>query len=248
MATKNTTKSTPLNSSLFNTSVSCVTVSLCCLNFFQFDGLLSAGKIHSPTILIIAASELIRWATNKFVFALDASSKDFVISGARNASATSKSTSVASNIKNTCKLFVLLTTFTLVYALVCILMGASYHNRYEETLVLSAILTALTVFPVGLFLGASKTLQYLFYDTFELNCRLDVAHLESLQYNALGALIGAWAGSVVAPLDWDRDWQTYPIPNVMGALIGFAGANIHNLLWSVIYMSNESVSDQKKTT
>lgn len=29
---------------------------------------------------------------------------------------------------------------------------------------------------------------------------------------------GAWASSVVIPLDWNRAWQQWPIPNVVGAL------------------------------
>lgn len=247
MATKNSTNKYPIQFTPFNTLISCLAVSLCCVNFFQFDGLLSAGKIHSPTILIVIASELIRWAVNKFVFRLDASSKDFPISGARSANAAAKHTSIVSNIKNACKLSGLLSTFTLFYALICILMGASYQRNYEETLMLSTVLTAFTILPIGLFLGPSKTLQYLFYDTFELSCRVEVSHLELLQYNALGTLIGAWAGSVVAPLDWDRDWQIYPIPNIVGALIGFIFANVHTLLSSAIHMTRDPISIDKKT-
>lgn len=248
MATKNPPNTNPINFTPFNTLISCVSVSLCCVNFFQFDGLLSSGKIHSPTILIVVASEMIRWIVNKFVFRLDASSKDFTVLGARNINATAKHTSIVTNIKNACKLSGLLSTFTLFYALICILMGASYQSNYEETLMLSAVLTAFTIFPIGLFLGPSKTLQYLFYDTFELSCRIEVSHLEFLQYNALGTLIGAWAGSIVAPLDWDRDWQVYPIPNIVGALIGFIFANIHSLLSSAIYMTRDHpVSSDKKS-
>lgn len=33
-------------------------------------------------------------------------------------------------------------------------------------------------------------------------------------------VIGAWASCVVIPLDWDRDWQAWPIPVVVGAYIG----------------------------
>lgn len=247
MATKNSPNTSPINSTPFNTLISCVSVSLCCVNFFQLDGLLAAGKIHSPTILIVVASELMRWAINKFAFRLDASAKEFPIPGARNANAATKHPSIVSNIKNACKLSGLLSTFTLFYALICILMGASYQSNYEETLMLSAVLTAFTILPIGLFLGPSKTLHYLFYDTFELSCRMEVSHLELLQYNALGTLIGAWAGSVVAPLDWDRDWQVYPIPNIVGALIGFIFANIHSLLSSAIHMTREPITSDKKT-
>lgn len=247
MTTRIPTKTHPINSTPIQTLISCVSVSLCCVNFFPFDGLLSAGKIHSPTIVIVVACEFIRWAINKFVFRLDASSKEYSFSGVKNANASAKRLSIVSNIKNACTLSGLLSIFTLFYALICILMGASYQKGYEETLMLSAVLTAFTILPIGLFLGPSKTLQYLFYDTFELSCHIEVAHLEMMQYNALGTLIGAWAGSVVAPLDWDRDWQAYPIPNILGALVGFIFANFHNLISSALRMAEEPVSSDKKT-
>ncbi len=36
----------------------------------------------------------------------------------------------------------------------------------------------------------------------------------------LAALGGAWLGSCAMPLDWDRWWQAWPIPNTFGALAG----------------------------
>lgn len=33
-------------------------------------------------------------------------------------------------------------------------------------------------------------------------------------------VIGAWSSCVVIPLDWDRDWQAWPIPVVVGAYVG----------------------------
>ena len=31
-------------------------------------------------------------------------------------------------------------------------------------------------------------------------------------------IIGAWAGCVVIPLDWQRKWQAWPIPNILAGL------------------------------
>jgi len=39
---------------------------------------------------------------------------------------------------------------------------------------------------------------------------------------ALGALVGAWAGAVPIPLDWDREWQKFPVTIVVGAYLGWA--------------------------
>ena len=37
---------------------------------------------------------------------------------------------------------------------------------------------------------------------------------------AFGAVVGSWAGAWLVPLDWDRPWQTHPLPGVYGALVG----------------------------
>lgn len=243
MATKNILQSSA-KLQFINIVISYFTVLLCACNYFYLDGLLNTGKLNSPTLLIITVNELIRWFINKFVFNLDANSKEYALTG--NIRVNPKKSSFLKNIKNACKLSGLLSTFTVFYALVCILLGASYLNRYEETLILSALLTSFTILPICLFLGPTRTLQYLFYDTFELNSRIEVTHLELLQYNALGTLIGAWSGSVVAPLDWDREWQAYPIPNMVGGLIGFTIANTHTMLSLMVDWTKRSMDRGKK--
>ncbi|KAK8154464.1 GPI biosynthesis protein family Pig-F-domain-containing protein [Phyllosticta citrichinensis] len=39
---------------------------------------------------------------------------------------------------------------------------------------------------------------------------------------AVGAVVGAWAGAVPIPLDWDREWQKWPVTIVCGAYAGYA--------------------------
>ncbi|OJD29726.1 gpi biosynthesis protein family pig-f [Diplodia corticola] len=39
---------------------------------------------------------------------------------------------------------------------------------------------------------------------------------------AIGTLFGAWAGAVPIPLDWDREWQKWPVTIVCGAYAGYA--------------------------
>ncbi|KAF2490104.1 hypothetical protein BU16DRAFT_471018 [Lophium mytilinum] len=38
----------------------------------------------------------------------------------------------------------------------------------------------------------------------------------------VGTLVGAWAGAVPIPLDWDREWQKWPVTIVTGAYAGYA--------------------------
>lgn len=225
-------------------------VMFCTISFFEDDTFVRTGKMHSPITLILAAGELLRWSISKYAFGLDVSIKDVSISGTRSIS--SKNLTVVAHIKNVCKLCILFVTFVAVYIVMCILMGAPYHQNYEETLTLSILLTTLTILPIGLFLGPSKTIQYLFYDSFELTSTFDLWQLELLQYNAFGTLVGAWTGSVVVPLDWDRPWQIYPIPNIVGAILGFSIVNIHTFLSSIVKISDQMIdmsliSNDKKT-
>jgi len=37
---------------------------------------------------------------------------------------------------------------------------------------------------------------------------------------SVGTLLGAWLGAVPIPLDWDREWQKWPITIVTGAYVG----------------------------
>ena len=37
----------------------------------------------------------------------------------------------------------------------------------------------------------------------------------------VGVLLGAWLGAVPIPLDWDREWQKWPVTIVTGAYAGW---------------------------
>jgi GPI ethanolamine phosphate transferase 2/3 subunit F len=38
---------------------------------------------------------------------------------------------------------------------------------------------------------------------------------------AVGCFLGAWLGAVPIPLDWDREWQKWPVTIVTGAYAGY---------------------------
>ncbi|KAI4844064.1 hypothetical protein E4T45_08310 [Aureobasidium sp. EXF-8846] len=42
----------------------------------------------------------------------------------------------------------------------------------------------------------------------------------------VGTLIGAWVGAVPIPLDWDREWQKWPVTILAGAYVGYAVGKI----------------------
>ncbi|KAI4191987.1 MAG: hypothetical protein LQ348_003316, partial [Seirophora lacunosa] len=38
----------------------------------------------------------------------------------------------------------------------------------------------------------------------------------------VGTVVGAWLGAVPIPLDWDREWQKWPVTIITGAYVGWA--------------------------
>ena len=48
------------------------------------------------------------------------------------------------------------------------------------------------------------------------------APLDEVFGGALGAVLGAWLGAVPIPLDWDREWQKWPVTIVVGLYMGYA--------------------------
>lgn len=38
----------------------------------------------------------------------------------------------------------------------------------------------------------------------------------------VGACVGAWLGAVPIPLDWDREWQKWPVTILCGIYAGYA--------------------------
>lgn len=133
-----------------------------------------------------------------------------------------------------------------LYGFSCILLGAPVLQDYEQTCVLSMILTLLTVSPLVFMLGAGGTLQVWFCEKVENIVKAEEVYISLYKYHAIGAVVGAWVGSVVVPLDWDKDWQEYPIPNVIGAFCGsgiatiISTASVLHRIWSSILCQRKS--------
>lgn len=44
--------------------------------------------------------------------------------------------------------------------------------------------------------------------------------MDEVYGQALGALAGAWVGAIPIPLDWDREWQKWPVTIICGMYLG----------------------------
>lgn len=137
----------------------------------------------------------------------------------------------STRLRELAKSSALLVASVFAFSFLIIAQGAPVLDQYAETFALAVLLTILAVLPIVQFLGVHNSLQVLRSgsDLGFIN-KLDGAYLDTCKVTAAGVLFGAWAGSIAYPLDWDRSWQAYPIPNVIGAIGGFALANVYQLM------------------
>lgn len=220
---------------VLHSSITIATLLVCSLYLFIFDGLIEIGNLwKSPTIPLLIASELSKWFVNVKCFKLVGRPKHIPSAYQRR-----ESNSI-DHIKNVFGIIVTLVAFFFVYAFACIIFGAAIIEHLLGTISLSIVLVTLTVLPLVLYLGGKATWELLFCDQFELTSKTQVAYLEYVQNNALVCLFGAWVASIVAPLDWDRDWQNYPTPNVCGACMAVAVSNVY---WLIVGVGNRFARD-----
>lgn len=96
-----------------------------------------------------------------------------------------------------------------------VLFGADFFGNIESTLIFSCIITTFAVVPLFFETGTKCLLLILFqHKTTQFSQKITL----SVSYCVI---IGAWFGAFVIPLDWNRSWQVWPIPCVVGALLGY---------------------------
>lgn len=110
-----------------------------------------------------------------------------------------------------------------IYA-IAVLLGSPILVFQLQTYLLSLHLAFLVTFPL--------IVIYKFNSGHWISLIVDISDYMFLISNpiyvvALLSAVGAWSGVLTIPLDWDRDWQMYPISLVLGAYFGgFVGGII----------------------
>ncbi|XXH03617.1 Translin-1 [Hypoxylon texense] len=100
---------------------------------------------------------------------------------------------------------------TLALYAVLVLFGAPFLTHVPHTLLCSMHLALLGLFPLFYTRGVSNK------DWLEiLSAR---APLDEAFGGLMGTCIGAWLGAVPIPLDWDREWQKWPV-TILGGMYG----------------------------
>jgi len=114
-----------------------------------------------------------------------------------------------STCSSLCTLIVEHVTLSALVQFVAICFGAPLFQTAHQTLLLSTFIGFLLI------LSLQKTTPLKVPSVHWL------AHLLNPISNRL-AIIGAWMGAFVIPLDWDRDWQVWPVPCLGSTWIGFS--------------------------
>ncbi|CAG9795029.1 unnamed protein product [Diatraea saccharalis] len=183
------------------------------ITFISYKGLLySVGNGSSFYILVlIFLAELL---------------KSFYLSSTGEAVQTKKNKANKSTVSDILKSFVFLLVVLFSFFIGIILFGAPILECHEETLMLSALITLLAVFPLIAHCGVEISMQLLF----GIKSYTKNTIVQMLINNALLTLCGAWLGAVVIPLDWNTPWQKWPIPCYLGAVAGYLLSNVLTVL------------------
>ena len=100
-------------------------------------------------------------------------------------------------------------------------VGRLAAELIEQTALLAALLACLVSVPLACVLPQTPP-----YFTLLTELRPETRREALALYPALGAIWGAWIGALVIPLDWDRPWQAYPNPCVVGACVGHSAGHL----------------------
>ncbi|KAJ4306248.1 Glycosylphosphatidylinositol (GPI) anchor assembly protein [Collariella sp. IMI 366227] len=101
----------------------------------------------------------------------------------------------------------------LIYAIL-ILFGAPFLTHSSHTFLCAAHLAVLALFPLFYVHGVDGA-AWKAVGGFS-------APLDEVFGGMVGAVVGAWLGAVPIPLDWDRDWQRWPVTILAGMFGGSA--------------------------
>ncbi|KAK6332477.1 hypothetical protein TWF730_004145 [Orbilia blumenaviensis] len=118
-------------------------------------------------------------------------------------------------------LFLALLVGTPAIFVVIVLLGAPITADLSHTVLCAAHLSVLAGLPLvySYHVQGSK-----WRDIVSLNLPMDEVY-----GGALGACLGAWLGAIPIPLDWDRDWQRWPVTIVVGIYAGYAVGRLGGL-------------------
>ncbi|KAF2026851.1 glycosylphosphatidylinositol anchor biosynthesis protein 11 [Setomelanomma holmii] len=95
-----------------------------------------------------------------------------------------------------------------------VLFGAPVTTHHLHTLLCGAHIALLSTLPLVYVHGVNG-------ETWRQIVAL-LLPVDEVYGGLIGTVLGAWLGAIPIPLDWDREWQKWPVTIVTGAYIGYA--------------------------
>ncbi|KAK5799710.1 GPI biosynthesis protein family Pig-F-domain-containing protein [Linnemannia elongata] len=128
---------------------------------------------------------------------------------------------------------------TLICHIFAVLFGAGIFNQAKETSQLAVYLSLLTFYPASFILGTDlKSWLRIFVHN------SPGTYTEAAFYcQGMMTIFGAWLGSIVIPLDWDRPWQAWPVPCVLGAFMFYCIGTVVGLVVSIVMRQRAARSE-----
>lgn len=124
-----------------------------------------------------------------------------------------------------------------------VLFGAPVTAKQEQTFAFSALITAVLVTPSAVQLG-SNILPLLLTDCADTELFGAVDVYEKNNFRA--TILGAFVGTAVIPLDWETEWQLWPIPCSVGLIGGHLLANVYEIIcWQFKSLKKYSTKKSK---
>ncbi|KAF6811274.1 GPI biosynthesis protein family Pig-F [Colletotrichum sojae] len=102
---------------------------------------------------------------------------------------------------------------TPIIHVVLVLFGAPFLTHVAHTLLCSAHVALLALFPLFYVHGVDAAAW--------LAIASAQAPLDEAYGGLVGGLLGVWLGAVPIPLDWDREWQKWPVTILCGLYAGY---------------------------
>lgn len=201
---------------LFHCSITCIYFAGILIYMHFSDNLYELGTYKFISILsTLVFAELIKLSFTSL-------QTDHLPVGKLESSHSTKSKkTLGKSVKDSLKFVLAIVGITIIYYIAIVLFGAPLLTHHEETSMLSLTLTALTLAPASLHLGIDNALA-LFTGSQIL---ISGAFVDAVKLNIKAVLLGTWLSAFVLPLDWDRPWQAWPIPCIVGALLGYFAAH-----------------------
>jgi len=91
--------------------------------------------------------------------------------------------------------------------------GAPVITHIQHTALCSATFALLSLFPLFYVHGVDPASW--------IATAGATSPLDETSGGLLGALLGGWLGAVPIPLDWDREWQKWPVTILCGIYLGY---------------------------